>query len=244
LSLRLLCVIAHPDDECYAFGGALALATERGVEVSVVCLTDGQAATHRGDAASGAELGAMRRAEFAASCAVLGVAHHELLDYQDAQLEFASLSEVAGRLVERIRSFKPQVVLTFGGDGAANTHPDHTAVSAATTAAFHWTGHPKRYVGRGEMYRPQRLFYQTTSFFLPERHQPLPAPWTLSLDIRSVFAKKVEAFRAHVSQRPLMDSALPLFEKYGKTELYTLAAAVEPMAARQSADMFEGVVED
>ncbi len=242
MNLRLLCVIAHPDDECYAFGGALALAAERGVETNVVCLTDGQAGTYRGDAASGAELGAMRRKEFAASCKVLGVAHHELLDYQDAHLEFAVLSEVAGRLVERIRSFKPHVVLTFGPDGAANTHADHTAVSAATTAAFHWAGNPKRFPGLGAVYQPQRLFYQTATFFLPERHRPLPTPWTLKLDVSGVFSKKIDAFRAHVSQKPLMEQALPVFEQHGKTELYALAAVVEPMAARPSTDMFEGVV--
>jgi LmbE family N-acetylglucosaminyl deacetylase len=84
---KLLCVVAHPDDECFAFGGALALAADAGVETSVVCFTDGQAATNRGAAASAAELGAMRRAEFAASCRILGVTHHELLDYQDAQLD-------------------------------------------------------------------------------------------------------------------------------------------------------------
>ncbi len=66
MPLKLLCVTAHPDDECFAFGGALALAVERGVEVSVLCLTDGQAATNRGTAKSGAELGAMRRKEFEA----------------------------------------------------------------------------------------------------------------------------------------------------------------------------------
>ena len=53
MGLRLLCITAHPDDECFAFGGALALAAGRGVEVSVICLTDGQAATHRGAAGSG-----------------------------------------------------------------------------------------------------------------------------------------------------------------------------------------------
>jgi LmbE family N-acetylglucosaminyl deacetylase len=238
----LLCVTAHPDDECYAFGGALALAAERGVETSVVCLTDGQAGTYRGDAANGAELGAMRRAEFAASCEVLGLKHHELLDYQDAQLEFASLSDVAGKLVQRIRSFMPQVVLTFGPDGAANTHPDHTAVSAATTAAFHWTGNPKRFPTLGAVYQPQRLFYQTANFFLEGRHRPAPAPWTLKLDVTSVYAKKIDAFRAHVSQRPLMEKSLPVFDQHGKTELYSLAAAVEPMAAKQSVDMFEDVV--
>src|SRR5271163_2608564 len=108
-----MCVVAHPDDECYAFGGALALAADRGVETYVVCLTDGQAATHRGEAASPEELGAMRRAEFTASCNVLGVTHHELLDYQDAQLEFINISRAAGRLVERMRRFQPDVVLTF-----------------------------------------------------------------------------------------------------------------------------------
>jgi len=62
-----MCVVAHPDDECFAFGGALALAADRGIETYVICLTDGQAATHRGDAASAQDLGKMRREEFAAS---------------------------------------------------------------------------------------------------------------------------------------------------------------------------------
>jgi len=73
VGLKLMCVVAHPDDECFAFGGALALYGERGVETYVVCLTDGQAATNRGDAASGEALGAMRRDEFRRSCEVFGL---------------------------------------------------------------------------------------------------------------------------------------------------------------------------
>ena len=83
---RSTCVVAHPDDECYGFGGVLALAADRGIETYVVCMTDGQAATDRGTAASGSELGAMRRAEFAAS-KVLGATEYESLDDQDGQLE-------------------------------------------------------------------------------------------------------------------------------------------------------------
>lgn len=243
MGLKLLCVVAHPDDECFAFGGALALTAQRGIGTSVICLTDGQAATHRGTAASPQELGAMRRAEFAASCKVLGVAHHELLDYQDAQLEFASLSELARKLVERVRSFRPHVVLTFGGDGGANTHPDHTVVSAAATAAFHWAGAPKRYPDAGTPWQPQRLYYITTNFFIPDRRPPLPAPWTHTLDIRSVSETKLKAFAAHASQAPLMEQIRPLFEKLGQSEHYTLAAAVGPQPAMQSTDLFEGVTE-
>lgn len=243
MSLRLLCVTAHPDDECFAFGGALALAADRGIEVTVLCLTDGQAASHRGAASSNKELGQMRRAEFEASCNVLGVKNHELLDYDDGQLERADFSKLVEILVERIRGIRPQVVLTFGGDGALNTHPDHTMVSFATTAAFHWAASTKRCIGRGDPYQPQRLFYLSTSFFLPDRQPPLPAPWTLTLDVGPVFERKRDAFRAHVSQKPLMEHAMPIIEKHGQQEVYTLAATAVPQPARQSTDMFEGVAE-
>ena len=243
MSLRLLCVTAHPDDECFAFGGALALAADRGVEVSVVCLTDGQAGSYRGTATTGKELGQLRRAEFAASCAVLGVTNHEMLDYHDGKLEFTPISELAGKLVERIRSLRPHVVVTFGGDGSLNTHPDHIIVSAATTAAFHWAGSPKRFVGLGGLWTPQRLYYQTTGYFLPERLRPLPAPWTLTLDIRSVSERKLDAFRAHTTQRPLLDQVEPLFKELGQHEVYALAASVVAQPATQSTDMFEGVAE-
>lgn len=239
-----MCVVAHPDDECVAFGGALALAAKNGVATSVVCLTDGQAATHRGDSKSAAELGAIRRAEFVASCRLLGVSQQELLDYQDAQLEFASLSELASKLVQRMRSFKPHVVVTFGCDGGLNTHPDHMAVSTATTAAFHWTGQEKRYKDLGDVYQPQRLFHLSTGYFLPERQPPLPAPWSLALDVGSVFERKVEAFHAHASQAPLMEKVGDVWKQHGQTELYTLMATVSPHPARQSKDMFEGVLED
>lgn len=241
MGLRLLCVCAHPDDECFAFGGALALAAERGVEVSVVCLTDGQAATNRGNSANSEELGRMRREEFARSCEVLGVAHYELLDYQDAQLEFADFSRAACRIVERIRSFKPNVIITFGLDGGLNTHPDHTMVSAFTNAAFHWAASPKRFAELGEPYAADRLYVLSASFLLPDRPAPLPIPWTLTLDIRSVFARKIEAFRQHTSQAPLLHRTKDLFDKYGQSEYYTLVAARDPQEATQSDDMFAGL---
>jgi LmbE family N-acetylglucosaminyl deacetylase len=242
MSLRLLCVVAHPDDECFAFGGALALAADQGAQVSVLCLTDGQAATHRGSAQSGAELGRMRREEFARSCEILGAQHHELLTYADGQLENHTLHELGGIVLERMRRFRPHVVLTFGGEGALNNHPDHTAVSAAATAAFHWSGNAKRFPEIETPWRPQRLFYLTYNFFLPDRPAPLVAPWTTVLDIRSVAARKFEAFKAHTSQAPLIESARPAWEEHGNEERYVLAYANRPQPAAQGTDIFDGVV--
>ncbi|MEO6802567.1 MAG: PIG-L family deacetylase [Granulicella sp.] len=241
MSLKLMGVCAHPDDECFAFGGALALAAARGVETSVICLTDGQAATNRGDAASGLELGRMRREEFAASCKVLGVTQYELMDYQDAQLEFVEFSRASGRLVERMRQFKPDVVITFGGEGGLNTHNDHMMVSALTTAAFHWAGREKRYPDLGAVFQPKRLFYLSTNFFLPERQAPLSIPWSVRLDITSVREQKTEAFRQHASQAPLMEKTREIFEQYGGEEYYSLIATTELQSVRVSTDLFEGL---
>jgi len=237
----MMVVVAHPDDECFAFGGAIALAADRGVETYVVCLTDGQAATYRGDAASGEELGRIRREEFAASCRVLGVTHHELLDYQDGRLEFAEFSRAAGRLVERMRRFKPDVVVTFGSDGSLNTHADHMIVSMLTTAAFHWAGRARRYPELAEAFQPRRLYTLTSNFFHPDRQRPLPSPWTVVLDIRPVRERKAEAFRQHASQAPLMERTKANFEEHGGEEYYTLLAAEEPGPARVGTDLFQGL---
>jgi LmbE family N-acetylglucosaminyl deacetylase len=243
MPLKLLCAFAHPDDECFAFGGALALAADHGVEISAICLTDGQAANARGTATTPYELGQLRRAEFVASCEILGIQHHEVLDYQDGQLEFADFSKLAGELVQRIRSFKPHVVLTFGGDGSHNSHPDHTVTSALTTAAFHWASHPRRYKDLGPLFQPQRLYYVTTDYFLPERHVPAVSPWTVTLDVSSVFARKQRAFAAHTTQAPLMIQTEPIFREHGQEEYYVLAAAIAPQPAHQTASLFEGLTE-
>ena len=162
----------------------------------------------------------------------------------DGQLEHEHLSELAAGLVSHIRRLRPHVIITFGLDGGLNTHPDHTTVSAATSAAFHWSGSPKRYITIGDLWQPQRLYYLTGNFFLPDRRSPLPAPWTHTLDISSVFDKKKEAFAQHKSQAPLMQIAIPMFEKQAPEERYTLAAAVAPQPARQSTDLFEGVADN
>ena len=241
MGLKLMCVVAHPDDECFAFGGALALSADRGIETYVICLTDGQAASNRGDAATGEALGEMRRDEFRRSCEVLGVTHNELMDYQDGRLELVEFPVAAGRLVEQMRRFKPDVVITFGGDGGQNTHADHMVASMLTTAAFHWAGQAKRYPDAGSLHKAKRLYYVTANMNIPDRPPAMMMPWTVTLDIRSVRERKSEAFRQHVSQAPLKERTKDFFAKYGAEEFYALVATALPQAAHQATDLFDGL---
>ncbi len=236
-----MCVVAHPDDECFGFGGALALAAEQGAATSVICLTDGKAATNRGNAATGAELGRMRAEEFRASCEVLGVTEHEMLDQEDGQLEFADFSALAGRLVERMRRFQPDVVLSFGLDGGLNTHADHMMVSMLTSAAFHWSGRASRYPQAGATFQPKRMFVLSGDRGLADRQAPYPMPWTVRLDIRRVLGRKMEAFRAHHSQAPLVERTRTFFEEHGGWEFYSLVADALPQQVGTLDGLFSGL---
>jgi LmbE family N-acetylglucosaminyl deacetylase len=169
------------------------------------------------------------------------VTQHELMDYQDGRLEFVDFPVVAGQLVERVRGFRPDVVITFGGDGGQNMHADHMIASMLTTAAFHWAGKAKRYPDAGSPHQAQRLYYLTANFHMPDRPPAMVMPWTVTLDIRSVRERKTDAFRQHVSQAPLMEKTKAMFERYGAEECYALAAAAEPQPAQLGTDLFEGL---
>lgn len=138
--LRLMAVMAHPDDESLGFGGTLAKYTAEGVETSLVTATRGEAGRYRGIAPGaeghpGAEeLAKIREVELREAAAVLGIRDLTLLDYRDQELDRADPREAIGLIATQLRRVRPQVVLTFAHDGAYG-HPDHVAICQFTTAA-------------------------------------------------------------------------------------------------------------
>jgi LmbE family N-acetylglucosaminyl deacetylase len=138
-SLKLMAVLAHPDDESLGMGGTLARYAGEGIETYLVTATLGQSGRFRGISPGpghpGAEeLGRIRERELRAAAAVLGVREVALLGYHDQQLDRADPREVIGRIASHIRRLRPQVVVTFGADGGYG-HPDHVAISQFTLAA-------------------------------------------------------------------------------------------------------------
>ncbi len=132
---RLLGVVAHPDDEAWALGGALASCALFGGEVHLLCATRGEGgADRRGLVPRGPAIAALRTAELEASCAALGVRPPRILDLPDGGLASLAGSRGADAVADAIARVRPQVVLTMGPDGGYG-HPDHLAVTRWCRAA-------------------------------------------------------------------------------------------------------------
>ena len=134
--LRLLGVMAHPDDESLGFGGSLAKYAAEGVETFLVTATRGEAGRF-GAAGKGldpAEVGRVREAELRAAARVLGVSEVSILGYPDGGVDRVEPAIAIAEIVSHIRRIRPDVVVTFGPEGAYG-HPDHIAISQFATAA-------------------------------------------------------------------------------------------------------------
>ena len=129
----LLAVTAHPDDESFLFGGALARYAAEGHRCGLLCLTDGQAG-RTGGLVSRAKLARTRRAELVSAAELLGFVDLFTPGLLDGGLD-AYGEERGTRLVgERIANYAADVLLTFGPEGASG-HADHKACWRWTTAA-------------------------------------------------------------------------------------------------------------
>jgi len=245
--MKILGITAHPDDEVGAFGGTLLLYRARGVETSVICLTQGQAASNRGTAKSDEELANLRRAEFFASCKVLQVTKAQILDYPDGLLQRQDFFSVVGNLTRRVREIKPHIILTMGPEGAITGHPDHSMASIFATMAFHWSARKDRFpeqLENGlEPHRAQKLYYSTAPFVLPDRPPVSPPPCTATIDISQFLEGKIAASREHATQAPLMARFAKAMRQFGGKELFHLAAANQPLTLGLETDLLAGVEE-
>jgi LmbE family N-acetylglucosaminyl deacetylase len=135
-TLRLMCVLAHPDDESLGTGGTLAKYAAEGVETFLVTATRGE----RGRFGDGGErpsheiVGKIREAELMAAAKELGLREVTVLGYPDGGLDSVDPEAAQNAIAAHLRRIRPQVVITFGPQGAYG-HPDHIAISQFTTAA-------------------------------------------------------------------------------------------------------------
>ena len=138
---RLMAVLAHPDDESLGVGGTLAKYASEGVDVFLLTATRGDSGRFLGYRLDDSQhpgslaLANIRESELRAAASALGVREVSILNYRDQHLDHANPREAIAAIVGQMRRVQPDVVVTFGPDGAYG-HPDHIAISQFTTAAI------------------------------------------------------------------------------------------------------------
>ncbi len=245
MSRSIAFAFAHPDDESFAVGATIASYAAAGVTCRLFCATNGDAGTSSDvPVESREQLGALRRNELVSAARLLGIDAWEMPGHPDSALSAVDADVLVGEIVRAFRTWRPDVVVTFGPEGGRNSHRDHRAISRAATAAFFLSGlatqYPEQLHENGlSPHRPVRLFYCAWEPPAPnEELTALSVAPTAAL-VASEQARRVkrDAFLAHVTQRSL----LPRFEQADKgAELFALAAG-EPQPHPMIQDLLEGL---
>lgn len=233
----LVALFAHPDDETFATGATIARYAAEGVRCSLFCATDGDAGKTSGiPVSSPEELGRLRRTELQAACAILGIASVVYGGHGDGRLSEADPDGVIAQMVRMLRVERPDVVLTFGPEGAPTQHRDHRAISRLATSAFLLAG-TSAFVEQLEdgvlPFRPARLCVVTwPSPRAGELYQAEGQPAHIRVDARPWNATKRAAFLAHQSQRQHQAN----FERYAVTdeEWYSVVTGSPALAGATS----------
>lgn len=194
-----LVISAHSADFVWRCGGAIALHAEKGIDVTIVCLSYGE----RGESAklwknAGATLDgvkAARRKEAEAAAAALGAADIQFFDCGDYPLELDR--DAKFRLVDVIRKVQPDFMLSHSMEDPYNTdHPYATRIALECRMIAQAWGH-----------NPGEKVLGAPQLYLFEPHQTEQCAWKPDtiLDITPVWEKKKAAIECMEGQQHLWD---------------------------------------
>jgi len=193
--VRVLVVMAHPDDAEFGAAGTVARWAKEGRQVTYLILTDGNRGSS--DPAMTAErLAQIRHAEQRAAAMKLGVKDVFFLGYDDGSLQ--PTLDLRRQITRWIRRTKPDVVMApdptrrWTGQRYIN-HPDHRAAGDATLDAI-IPGSDTRLVFP-ELLDEGLEPHQVKEIYLTGSNEP--DAW---VDISDTIDLKIEALREHKSQ--------------------------------------------
>jgi LmbE family N-acetylglucosaminyl deacetylase len=269
--LKLLAVLAHPDDESLGFGGTLARYAAEGVETYLVTATRGEHGRFGalGKGADPAEVGRVRESELRAAAAVLGIREIFILGYPDGGVDNIDAGLAIRALSRHIRRIRPDVIVTFGPEGAYG-HPDHIAISQITTAAAVCAADCGYSLDGGSPqdslppHRVSKLYYlawrnnkweayqaafrKLTSMVDGVQRQATPWPdWAVTTEIDTSASWPVvwKAVRCHQTQMSIYERLQDLTDEqqkalWGSQEFYRVYSTVNG-GRRPESDLFEGL---
>lgn len=201
-----LFIFAHPDDESFTSGIAISkYASETTHQLTLICATRGQAGK-AGDPplCSIDELAAFREMELRRAGEILGLHQVDIWDYEDKHLNEVPIQELVDKIHEAIAHYQPDIVITFAPHGISG-HPDHIAISKATTQAIHSL--PSNSSVR-KLYYATRATHTTLGAVKPVYSDPIESITTV-IQGPAYASKVANALAAHRTQHLSVDRVFP-----------------------------------
>ena len=188
---------------------------------------------------SPAELAVVRRAELRDAAARLGIAVLECGGHPDGALATTDPELVMAEIVRLIRLERPDVVVTFGPEGAPTRHRDHRVISRLATAAVLLAGtrtaYPDQLAAGLRPHRPPRLCYVTWAGVLMSHDEPTEGqPAHISIEVTPWLPRKEQAFEAHRTQHEHRAQ----FERLGLARTEDFFVAIGEPAPAGADDLF------
>lgn len=200
--MKVLAMVAHPDDEALGAGGALARHVEQGDDVEIAFLTDGVAA--RGDDNAAAS---RRAAAAKAAARILGAAEPRFLTFPDNRLDSVPLLDVVQAVESIVHSVEPHTIYTHH---SGDLNIDHVICNRAVmTACRPLPGAPVRRILAMEVPSSTEWAPGASVSFVP----------TYYVDISATRAKKHRALQAYAEEmrsfpHPRSFEAVAAFEQW------------------------------
>lgn len=186
---RAMVFAAHPDDEIIGLGGVIHRLTSLGKDICVVGLTYGETSAEPG--LSIEEMKARRLAELRESDAILGITNRVPPEVPGQQVYAAVYADntLHHRLIQIIRSFKPEILFTHSPDN----HRDHNGLYAISRESA-FQSSERILLGLGEPCPAPTILYYSIE-------QPLPEVNTIIEIHKPDLDAKMQAIEKHVTQQ-------------------------------------------
>ncbi|MEE3852245.1 PIG-L deacetylase family protein [Gordonia sp. LSe1-13] len=137
---RLIVLGAHPDDEVLGAGGIMAAAAQAGVEVVIVCMSDGRASHPGSPTMTPEQLAERRHVELDTATDLLGVARPRWCGLTDGAL--AEQHHTMAGLVDAVIDEEPDARTGLLSVWSHDGHPDHDAVGRSVEEVARRRGLP------------------------------------------------------------------------------------------------------
>lgn len=126
--MKILIVVAHPDDESLGAGGTLAKYSQQGAEIKGMYFTNGISARFENESSN-----KLRRINAENVSTILGFKWIFQGDFPDNQLDKVPLLELVKKIEEIKTEFNPDLIFTHS---AVDLNVDHRKIAEAVLTAF------------------------------------------------------------------------------------------------------------